>query len=101
MLKVRLGARRASSSTLQGYNAPNQPMTRSLGNQLPDSLCQLLDGSDLGSREGLTFLLLTTDDEGWPHRARRGVGELLAVDAHTVRPGLWLHSSTSKNLTRA
>jgi hypothetical protein len=76
-------------------------MTRSLGNQLPDALRQLLDGSDLGAREGLTFLLLTTDDEGWPHMAMLSVGELFAVDAHTLRAGLWLHSSTSKNLTRA
>ena len=25
----------------------------------------------------------------------------LVVDAHTLRAGLWLHSSSSKNLTRA
>jgi len=76
-------------------------MTRSLGDRLPDSLRQLLDGTDLASREGLTFLLLTTDDEAWPHVALLSVGELVAVDAHTLRAGLWLHSSTSKNLTRA
>jgi hypothetical protein len=76
-------------------------MTRSLGDQLPDSLRQLLDGSDLASREGLTFLLLTTDDAGWPHLAMLSVGELVATDERTLRAGLWLHSSTSKNLTRA
>jgi hypothetical protein len=76
-------------------------MTRSLGDQLPDSLRQLLDGSDLASREGLTFLLLTTDDAGWPHLAMLSVGEVVAMDDRTLRAGLWLHSSTSKNLTRA
>lgn len=76
-------------------------MTRSLGNHLPDSLRQLLDGSELASHEGLTFLLLTTDEGAWPHMAMLSVGELVAIDARTLRAGLWLHSSTSKNLTRA
>jgi len=76
-------------------------MTRSLGDQLPDALRQLLDGSNLASREGLTFLLLTTDEAGWPHMAMLSVGELVAMDQHTLRAGLWLHSSTSKNLTQA
>src|SRR5713101_2082608 len=100
MLNVRLGARRASSSTPQGYNAPDQTMTRSLGDQLPDALRQLLDGSNLASREGLTFLLLTTDEAGWPHMAMLSVGELVATDEHTLRAGLWLQSSTTKNLSR-
>ena len=76
-------------------------MPRSLGDQLPDSLCRLLDGSELASREGLTFMLLTTDDAGWPHMALLSVGELVAIDVRTLRAGLWLHSSTSKNLTQA
>jgi hypothetical protein len=76
-------------------------MTRSLGDQLPDSLRQLLDGADLASREGLTFLLITPDEGGWPHLAMLSVGELVAIDARTLRAALWLHSSSSKNLTRA
>jgi hypothetical protein len=75
-------------------------VTRSLGNQLPDAVRQLLDGSDLAQREGLTFLLLTVDEEGWPEVAMLSVGELVAVDSQTVRAGLWLHSGTSRNLTR-
>jgi hypothetical protein len=75
-------------------------MTRSLGNALPDNLRQMLDGSDLAAREGLTFLLLTTDDAGWPHMAMLSVGELVAIDDHSLRAGLWLHSSTSKNLSQ-
>src|SRR3979411_3032534 len=101
ILNVRLGARRASSSTPQGYNAPERAMTRSLGNQLPDSVRRLLDGSNLASREVLTFMLLTTDDAGWPHMALLSVGELVAMDERTLRAGLWLHSSTRKTLTQA
>src|SRR5438552_16865724 len=76
-------------------------MTRSLGDQLPDALSQLLDGSDLASREGLTFLLLTTDAAGWPHMAMLSVGELVAMDQRTLRARLWQNSSKSNNLTRA
>jgi hypothetical protein len=75
-------------------------MSRSIGDQLPDSLRQLLDGSDLAGREGLTFLLITTDEGGWPQMAMLSVGELVAIDARTLRAGLWLHSSSSKNLSR-
>jgi hypothetical protein len=60
----------------------------------------LLDGSDLARREGLTFQLLTTDEQDWPQVALLSVGELVAIDAQSLRAGLWLHSSTSKNLTR-
>ena len=76
-------------------------MTRSLGNQLPDGIRRLLDGSDLAQREGLTFLLLTNDEDNWPQVAMLSVGEVLAVDARSLHAGLWLQSGTSKNLTRS
>ena len=76
-------------------------VTRSLGNQLPDTVRQLLDGSNLAQREGLTFQLLTVDEQGWPQIALLSVGELVAMDDRTVRAGLWLHSGTSKSLTRS
>ena len=76
-------------------------VTRSLGTQLPDSVRQLLDGMDLAQREGLTFLLLTNDEDDWPQVAMLSVGEVVAIDARTLHAGLWLHSGTSKNLTRS
>src|SRR4051794_458114 len=76
-------------------------LTRSLGNQLPERLQHLLDGTDLAQREGLTFLLLTTDEAGWPQVAMLSVGEIVAMTASTLRAALWLHSSTSRNLARA
>jgi hypothetical protein len=75
-------------------------MPRSLGNQLPDLVRELLDGSDVAAREGTTFLLITSDETGWPHLAMLSVGELIATDPSTLRAGLWVHSSTSKNLSR-
>lgn len=76
-------------------------VTRSVGDRLPENLQSLLSGSDLATREGLTFLLLTNDDEDWPQVAMLSVGEIVAVDPRTLRAGLWLHSGTSKNLTRS
>jgi hypothetical protein len=76
-------------------------VTRSLGNQLPEALQRLLDGSDLAHREGLTFLLLTNDDENWPQVAMLSVGELVAINPRTLHAGLWLQSGTSRNLTRS
>jgi hypothetical protein len=75
-------------------------VTRSLGSQLPEAVRSLLDGSDLAQREGLTFLLLTNDDDNWPQVAMLSVGEVVAVAADTLHAGLWLHSGTSNNLTR-
>jgi hypothetical protein len=68
---------------------------------LPDSVRQLLDGSELAKREGLTFLLLTNDEDSWPQVAMLSVGEVVAVAPDVLHAGLWLHSGTSKNLTRS
>jgi hypothetical protein len=68
---------------------------------LPDSVRRLLDGSDLAKREGLTFLLLTNDEDSWPQVAMLSVGEVVAVAPDVLHAGLWLHSGTSKNLTRS
>jgi hypothetical protein len=71
-----------------------------VGNELPDAVRHLLDGSDLAKREGLTFLLLTNDAQDWPQVAMLSVGEVLALDARSLRAALWLRSSSAENLTR-
>jgi|SRR5438105_2405636 len=75
-------------------------MPHSLGNALPSHLAPLFDGADLEHRIGLTFLLLTTDEAGWPHMAMLSVGELLLQNERTLRAALWLNSTASRNLTR-
>jgi hypothetical protein len=75
-------------------------VSRSLGRQLPDSVHKQLDGSALAEREGLTFLLLTNDEDNWPKVAMLSVGEIVATAPDVLHAGLWLHSGTSKNLTR-
>jgi hypothetical protein len=76
-------------------------MSRSIGDELPASLQPLLDGSDPSNHEGLTFLLLTNDENGWPQVAMLSVGEVVAVDPRTLRAGLWLGSGTTRNLSRS
>jgi hypothetical protein len=75
-------------------------MARSVGAQLPVALVQLFDGRDLDRKVGETFLLLTTDEDGWPHMAMLSVGELLAANPGSVHAALWLHSTATRNLER-
>ncbi len=73
-------------------------MARSLGAQIPEEIQPLLSGEDLAAREGLTFLVLTTTPEGWPHLAMVSVGELLAHDERRLSLALWLNSTAATNL---
>jgi hypothetical protein len=61
---------------------------------------RLLQGEDLADHAGLTFLLLTTGPDGWPHVAMLSVGEVLATSAVDVHLALWPASGASANLRR-
>jgi hypothetical protein len=76
-------------------------MPRSLGSALPADLAEALDGRRLAERVGDTYLLLTTSEEGWPHVAMLSAGEVLAVDAASLRLGLWPESRSTANLRRS
>jgi hypothetical protein len=75
-------------------------MARSIGNEIPQHIRRLFDGDDLEAREGLTFLLLTTNEDGWPHLAMLSVGEVLRVGARELRAALWPGSTAATNLAR-
>jgi hypothetical protein len=75
-------------------------MARSVGNTIPAQIRPLLDGNALETREGVTFLLLTSSDDGWPHLAMLSVGELLAVGDRELRAALWPGSTAATNLAR-
>jgi hypothetical protein len=75
-------------------------LPRSLGNRLPDALTALLDGKRLEQRVGETFLLTTTDEDGWPHVAMLSAGEVLVTGPSEFRLALWPGSHTTRNLTR-
>jgi hypothetical protein len=76
-------------------------MARAIGNAIPAPIRPLFSGDDLESREGLTFLVLTTTQEGWPHVAMIGVGEIVAVGPRDLRLALWPGSTATANLTQS
>ena len=75
-------------------------MARSIGAAVPESLWEVLDGSNTGRWMGTTMLLLTTTAEGWPHLAMLSVGEVLLRDAGRIALALWPTSTATTNLTR-
>src|SRR5438105_7565598 len=76
-------------------------MARSIGNEIPPRIQPLFSGDDLATREGLTFLFLTTTADGWPHLAMLSVGEVLAAGRRELRVALWPTSTATANLTRS
>jgi len=75
-------------------------MARSVGNTIPEALTPLLDGNDIAGNEGLTFLLLTSTAEGWPHLAMLSVGEVLLAGERQLAVALWRGSTAAGNLAR-
>lgn len=75
-------------------------MAWTIGEQLPPVLLELLDGRDLASKVGRAFLVVGVDEQGWPHCAMLSYGEAVALDARTLRLGLWDQSSTTRHLRR-
>ncbi len=76
-------------------------MSKSLGPQLPPEVLAMLDGGDLRAGSGLTFTLVVAGVDGWPSFALLSVGEVVAMDAGTVRLALWPGSGTTAALTAA
>lgn len=75
-------------------------MTNDVPGLLPDALLRALDGTDLETKEGETFLLLTVAESGFPHVALLSVGEVYAPGPLEVRLALWPKSATTANLQR-
>lgn len=73
-------------------------MARSLGASLPKPVFALLRGDDLRAHLGLTLLLLSETQDGWPHLALLSVGETLALSPNRLRLALWPQSTATANL---
>jgi hypothetical protein len=67
---------------------------------LPSSWIGMFDGEALDQRLGVSALLCTTSDDGWPHASFLGVGEILMQGPDRLGLMLWPHSNTARNLTR-
>jgi hypothetical protein len=73
-------------------------MSTNLGPLLPDSVRQLLDGTDLRSKLGMACILTTKGADGYPHPCIVTPGEIVAGDPSTLRLALYAESSASRNL---
>ncbi|MBP2001547.1 hypothetical protein J2Z69_002592 [Paenibacillus shirakamiensis] len=68
--------------------------------EIGTELLHLLDGQDLAMKQHDALLLLTVNEEGWPHTAMISVGEIVALNATTLRIGVWPGTETSRNMVR-
>lgn len=69
--------------------------------RLPRELQQLLGGDGLADKIGLTLLLNTVAEEGWPHVALLSVGEVVAISPTSLGLALWPETRTTANLSSA
>ena len=74
-------------------------MTRRADDQHVTDALELLDGRRLEQLAGDTFILCTTDPEGWPHIALLSAGEVLACEDREIRLALWPNTAATRNLT--
>jgi hypothetical protein len=68
---------------------------------LPAAVAELLNGHDLQTKVGPTFLLVACEPEGWPRMALLSVGEVLAVSPSEVRLALYRQSGTTRALAHS
>ena len=69
------------------------------GPQVPPAVGRLLE-DEPDRHVGLTILVLSTGDDGWPHQAMISVGELLVTAADRFALALWPSSTCAANLSR-
>ncbi len=67
---------------------------------LPQALLQLLAGDRLAEKIGVTLLLNTVAEPGWPHVALLSVGEVVATSPKILQLALWPETRTTANLSR-
>ena len=67
----------------------------------PTSLLAQFDGTNLEDKLAVSAVLATVAEDGWPHVAYLGAGEVLAASADRLRVRLWPGSGTAANLRRS
>jgi len=69
-------------------------------NQLPPPLIEFFNGKNVSDKQHEAILLLSVDEEQWPHVAMISVGEIVAINESELRLSLWPNTVTSTNLNR-
>ncbi|MFS0787707.1 hypothetical protein ABC345_15135 [Shouchella sp. 1P09AA] len=65
-----------------------------MNHDLPAEIQHVLNGKNLKEKTGMAVYFVTVNNEGFPYKALLSVGELLRMDARTVRVALWERSSS-------
>ncbi|GBC82773.1 hypothetical protein HRbin10_01905 [bacterium HR10] len=73
-------------------------MSVSVGSLLPLDLLRRLSGEDLDAHVEKVILLVSVDEEGWPHPALLSYFEVVAHDARTLHLAIGNRSRTARNL---
>ncbi len=69
-------------------------------NQLSSAILELLNGKNLPDKQHEAMLLLSMDEDQWPHVAMISVGEIVALNETELRLSLWRNTVTTSNLIR-
>ena len=75
-------------------------MSQLLGNSLTEELFHRLKGDTMASKEGKAIVIVTVDDEGWPHPGMLSYHEVVAKDRSTIDLAIGKQSTTARNLRR-
>ena len=67
---------------------------------MPAPLAPMLDGSGLKEHLNKVFLLITSDEHGYPYVAMLSLLELISVDRENIRLAPWNNSTTTANMRR-
>ena len=75
-------------------------MSKLLGKVINEELLGRLSGKDIGSKEGKAIIVVTTDEQGWPHPAVLSYYEIVAKSECQIDIAVGKTSTTGKNLRR-
>jgi hypothetical protein len=75
-------------------------MSQLLGNELTEELFKRLKGEDVTSKLGKAIIVVTVDEQAWPHPAMLSYYEVVAKGRSRIDLAIGKTSTTAKNLRR-
>jgi len=75
-------------------------MSRLIGKELTAELFDRLRGEEVSSKTGKAIVIVTVDENGWPHPAMLSYYEVVAKNRFRIDLAIGKTSTTSKNLRR-
>ena len=75
-------------------------MSQLLGKELTKELFNLLKGENVASKLGKAIVIVTVDDNGWPHPAMLSYYEIVAKERSRIDLAIGKTSTTTRNLRR-